>query len=57
MICLLFKSINPATRICVSNLKYEIDKATLSKFGNKANTLLMTCPQTTISLFIEENST
>ena len=33
MIHLLLKSIKPATRIGVSNLKYEIDKATLSKFG------------------------
>ena len=30
MIYLIFKRINPATRIFFSNLKYEIDKATLN---------------------------
>ena len=34
MIYLLFKIINTSTRIGVSNLKYETDKATLAKFGN-----------------------
>ena len=37
---LLFKSINPATRIGVSNLEYEIEKSTLSKFGNNIKDLL-----------------
>ena len=32
MIYLTFQSINPATRIGVSNLNYEIDKSTLAKF-------------------------
>ena len=34
MLYLIFKGINTATRIGVSNLEYEIDKATLAKFGN-----------------------
>ena len=36
----IFKNINPATRIGVSNLKYEIEKSTLAKFGNNAKELL-----------------
>ena len=40
MIYLLFKIINPDTRIGVSNLKYEIEKATLAKFGNNVKDLL-----------------
>ena len=40
MICLIFKRINPATRIGVSNLKYEIEKATLAKFVNSAKDLI-----------------
>ena len=36
----LFKSIYPATRIVVSNLKYEIDKSTLAKFDNNVKDLL-----------------
>ena len=40
MIYLLLKIINPSTRICVSNLKYEIDKSTLSQFGNNVKDLL-----------------
>ena len=38
--CLVFKSINLATRIGVSNLKYDIDKSTLAKFGNNVKDLL-----------------
>ena len=34
MIYIIFKSINPATSIGVSNLKDEFKEATLSKFGN-----------------------
>ena len=40
MLYLLFNIINPATRIGVSNLKYEIEKATLAKFVNNVNDLL-----------------
>ena len=40
MIYLIFKSINPDTRIAVSNLKDEIDKSTLAKFGNNIKYLL-----------------
>ena len=36
---LLFKIINLATRIDVSNLKYEVDKATLTNFGNNVKYL------------------
>ena len=37
---LIFKTINRATIIIVSNLKYEIEKATLAKFGNNSKNLL-----------------
>ena len=37
---LLFKSINPDKSIGVSNLKDEIDKVTLAKFGNNIKDLL-----------------
>ena len=40
MVYLLFKSINPDIMIGVSNLKYEIDKATLAKFGNNVKDLI-----------------
>ena len=40
MISFLFKSINSATRIGFSNLKYYIEKATLTKFGKNAKDLL-----------------
>ena len=40
MLYLILKIINPATRIDVSNLKYEIEKATLAKFGNDLKDLL-----------------
>ena len=40
MIYLLFKSINLATSIDVSNLKDEIRKATLDKLGNNVKCLL-----------------
>ena len=40
MINLLFKSINPDKSIGVSNLKDEIDKATLAKFGNNIEEFL-----------------
>ena len=40
MIYLIFKRINPATRIVFSNLKYEIDKATLAKFLSNKKDLL-----------------
>ena len=40
LIYLLFKIINPAKNIGVSNLKDEIDKATLDKFGNNVKELL-----------------
>ena len=40
MFYLIFKIINPATRIGVSNLKDEIEKSTLAKFGNNLKDLL-----------------
>ena len=39
MIWLPLKGINPATSIGVSNLNYEIDKATIAKFGNNVKDL------------------
>ena len=39
-IYLILKIINPATSIGVSNLKDEIEKATLSNFGNNVKDLL-----------------
>ena len=39
-IYLLFKSTNPATRIGVSNLKYEIEKANLAKSDNNVKYLI-----------------
>ena len=41
IIYFLFKSIYPATRIGFSNLKYEIEKETLDKFGY--NRKIITC--------------
>ena len=40
MIYLIFKSINPYTSIGVYNLKDDIEKSTLSKFGNNVKDLL-----------------
>ena len=40
MLYLIFKRINPVTRIGVSNLKEEIQKANLAKFGNNVKYLL-----------------
>ena len=40
MIYLLFKGINSDTRIGASNLKYEIEKATLDKFDTNVKYLL-----------------
>ena len=40
MLYLVLKSINPDTSIGVSNIKYEIDKENLSKFGNNVKELL-----------------
>ena len=40
MLYLLFKITNPAKRIGASNLKYEIEKSTLAKFGNNVKDLL-----------------
>ena len=40
MLYFLFKSINPATRIGVSNLKDKIEKITLAKFGINVKDLL-----------------
>ena len=40
MIYLIFKSINPATKIGVSKLKYEIEKETVTKFGNNVKDLI-----------------
>ena len=34
------RSINPYTRIGVYNLKYEIEKATLDKFGNNVKDII-----------------
>ena len=40
MIYLIFKSINPATRISISNIKDEIEKQTIAKFGNNVIDIL-----------------
>ena len=40
MLYLLLKRTKPVTRIDVSNLKYEIEKATISKFGKNVKDLL-----------------
>ena len=40
MIDILLKRINQATIIGVSNLKYEIEKATLVKYGNNIKYIL-----------------
>ena len=40
MIHPLFKKINQAKRLGVSNLKYEIEKSTLSKFGSNVKDLI-----------------
>ena len=40
IIYLIFKSINPDTRIGLSNLKDEIGKATIDKFGNNVKDLI-----------------
>ena len=40
MFYLIFERINPSTRIGVSNLKDEIEKATLAKFDNNVKDLL-----------------
>ena len=40
MIYLIFKRINPATSIVVSNLKYDIDKSIIAKFLNNVKDLL-----------------
>ena len=39
MFYLIFKNINPDARIGVSNLKYDIEKSTLAKFGNNIKDL------------------
>ena len=39
MVDLTFKRINPATRIGVSNLKYEIEKAKIAKFDKNLKDL------------------
>ena len=43
MISLIFKSTNPAKRIGVSNIKYEIEKGALYKFGYNIKISLITC--------------
>ena len=40
MIYLILISINPATSIDVSNIKYEIEKSTQAKFGNNVKDLI-----------------
>ena len=40
IIYLIFKRINPATSIVVSNLKYDIDKSIIAKFLNNVKDLL-----------------
>ena len=48
MIYLLFKIINAVKSIGDSNLKYEIEKATLANFGsNIKRNVFMACPQIT----------
>ena len=37
---LILKIINPYTRIGVSNIKYEIEKSTLYKYGNDSKYIL-----------------
>ena len=41
MLYLLFKITNNATRSVVSNLKDDIEKTTLSKFGNNVKEVLV----------------
>ena len=48
-IYLLSKSTNPTTGVVVSNIKYEIDNTTLSKFGNNIKDILDDFLQTTPS--------
>ena len=40
MLYFILKGINPYIRIGISNLKYDIDKATLATFGNHVKYLL-----------------
>ena len=40
MLYLLFKIINPVTRIGVSNLKYKIEKATLLKYRKNITNII-----------------
>ena len=40
MLWLILKIINTYTRIGVSNINYETEKATLAKFGNDVKDLL-----------------
>ena len=40
MLYLIFKSINPYTRIGVSNIKDKVYKATIGKFGNNLKDIL-----------------
>ena len=44
MIYIIFESINPATRVGVSNIKNEIDRATLDNFFNDIKDLLDKMP-------------
>ena len=53
MIYLLFKIINPYTRIDVSNIKDEIEKSTLANFGNNVKDLLDDMSSNTLSLLIK----
>ena len=57
MISLIFKSTNPAKRIGVSNIKDEIEKAALYKFGYNIKIFLITCILIAPSLLIRYNST
>ena len=47
---IIFKSINTATRIGVYNKKYEIEKATIYKFGRMSRINEVVCLRTTPSL-------
>ena len=53
MICLIFKKINPSKRIGVSNIKDDIEKTTLAKFGNNVKDLLYDM-SSNYSIFIDK---
>ena len=44
MLYIIFQSINPSTNIGISNLRGEIEKKPMSKFGNNVNYILDDMP-------------